>query len=392
MKSTAAADQWIGGGGGRIANRETLALASPYAEPTGALETRIAQIFAETFEIDRVGANDDFFDLGGDSLLAETLGMAISHRTAREFEVSWLLDYGTPRKVAELLANGRAAALVSADRPPIFAVHGRFGFMLPASTFFDGLAPDQKFRMFELPGIRGDAPAFRRIEDIAAHYVEQLDREYPEGPVFLAAFCTGVLIATEMAAQLDRIGRPVRRLVLIDPSVPNGIVRNYRQRAGFSEKRRPGTAGTGTWLRRQFVHAGYLLLLGRWTDGSRDADFADERLRYLREQQIRLQLRIRRMRGRHKAFSANRLSNAAQAMLSAAYRHHRPRPYAGPVSILCSAERRHHFEDETHIWAEFLPHRQVQTVVDSHLEVLKGNSQEAARAMQAIFDAARAEL
>jgi hypothetical protein len=57
--------------------RESLNLQTPYEPPAGNLEGLIARIFAEVFELDQIGAADEFFDVGGDSLLGEVLSEQI---------------------------------------------------------------------------------------------------------------------------------------------------------------------------------------------------------------------------------------------------------------------------------------------------------------------------
>lgn len=62
--------------------RDGLRLPTPYEAPIGKSETAIAEIFAEIFSVGRVGANDDFFDLGGDSLLAESSASSLRNAAA----------------------------------------------------------------------------------------------------------------------------------------------------------------------------------------------------------------------------------------------------------------------------------------------------------------------
>jgi thioesterase domain-containing protein len=211
-----------GSNAGSVA-RESLRLPTPYAAPVGEVETVIAGAFAEIFSVGCVGADDDFFDLGGDSVLAEPLSLLIADRCGRDFQLSSLMEYGTPRKIAALLArNGRHAAepAPSAARwPPIFVVHGRNGFTLLKPDFRGAFAQDQRLHVFELPGIRG-GHSHDAIEDIAAVYVGEIMETYPEGPVLLAGFCMGGLIAFEIASQLAAKGRPIRQLVLLDPALP----------------------------------------------------------------------------------------------------------------------------------------------------------------------------
>jgi hypothetical protein len=93
-----------------LVTRESLALPQAYVAPEGNLETLIAMIFATNFALDRVGADDDFFDLGGDSLLAEAVAVAISERIHGKFETSQLLEHGTPRAIAAVLKTSEPEA------------------------------------------------------------------------------------------------------------------------------------------------------------------------------------------------------------------------------------------------------------------------------------------
>jgi acyl carrier protein len=86
-----------------LVRRASLALSTPYVAPVGELELQIAGIFAEVFTLDHIGANDDFYDLGGDSLLAEVLSLAISERTGHRLEMHSLFKHSSPRQVAAFL-------------------------------------------------------------------------------------------------------------------------------------------------------------------------------------------------------------------------------------------------------------------------------------------------
>jgi acyl carrier protein/alpha-beta hydrolase superfamily lysophospholipase len=338
--------------------RASLGLPTPYVAPEGKLETELARIFADVFGLDQVGANDDFFDIGGDSLVAETVSMEILKRTGCEFPISSFLEYGSPRSIARALHPAAAAATepergAEQARPPIFVVHGRGGYTLPQPEFFAALAEGQKLRMFELPGIRG-GECYDRIEDIAEVYIGQLTGEYPQGPILLASFCAGGLIALEMAARLAERGRPVVHLVLIDPAV-----------------RKNGTLGFG-------ASPFHLDLVHRFKRGFQSLLPRAWRLRYYDLKWSK------RLAGNYPGL---RLSPQAQAKLMAAFRNHRPKPYTGSVTILASSRRVARVRDGLHT-AHIMPNRTIRVVVDTHREVT--SEPEAARAMQEAFDAALA--
>jgi thioesterase domain-containing protein/acyl carrier protein len=337
--------------------RAGLGLPTPYETPQGELESVVAKIFADAFGIDQVGAIDDFFDIGGDSIVAETISMEILQRTGSEFPMSSLLDYSSPRMIAAALAkpaNGKDAPEDTKGRPPIFVVHGRRGYTMPTLQFLQGLAEGQKFRMFELPGIRG-GHSYDRIEDIAEAYIGQLTAEYPEGPVLLASFCGGGLIALEMAARLAAKGRPVKHLVLIDPPI-----------------RKNGTLGFA-------ASPLHLDLLHRTKRGLQRLLPRPLRLRYY---DLKWNKAIRATN------SGLGMDPAAQVKLYAAFADFYPPPYSGPVTILASTRRMPRMQDGTHA-AQILPNRTIHLVFAEHKEVT--SNARAAELMQAAFDAALAE-
>jgi thioesterase domain-containing protein len=359
-----------------VITRQSLGLQAPFEAPAGELEELIAGAFAEVFELDRVGAHDEFFDVGGDSLLGEVLSKLISERTGRDFQISDLIEHGSPRRIARLLsAKSSQPAARQAKRTPIFLVHGRKGFILPKPEFRQAFAEGQELYVFELPGIRGGR-SYDRIEDVAAVYVAQLVERYPQGPILLASFCVGALIAIEMACQLAEIGRPVGQLVLLDPGLPKNRPQNIKReiknkaRLAHGETYRPSKTRLGAQL---LLHR--LRTFGRWMT-RKNADFSEDLLRF------RNRLLSQEQRGRSKLPGQPQAIDA-RAKLHAALRHYQPRIFDGPVTILCSPER-----DPNYPWNGLLPRRRVQQVFEKH-EV---SSAAAARFLQSTFDAALAEL
>jgi thioesterase domain-containing protein len=345
-------------------SRNSLRLPLPYAAPESETETLVANLFAEVFKLDRVGVNDDFFDLGGDSLIAEIFSMRIRESTGQEIKVSALVDHGSPRQIAALLrprsgGNGSAADAAMPVRPPIFIVHGRQGLTFPKPEFFRSLTEGQKLHIFELPGLHG-GHCFDRIEDIAAVYVAQLVGVHPKGPVLLAAFCAGGMIALEMAAQLAAIDRPIQHLVLLDPPIRGGSLGvgrlEDRDRWTLFERVKSRLEmAFPAFLMRPFLEARYRRFLVRTSVG--DPKWAG-------------------------------LPHAARARakLFMAFVYCRPRRYEGPVTILSSRspKKTRAFHVGVNL-QKLLPQVRIVPVVNSHRLITGG---EAARAMQDVFDVA----
>jgi thioesterase domain-containing protein/acyl carrier protein len=322
----------------------------------------VTEIFAEVFGLDSVDANDDFFDLGGDSLIAEMFAMRLRERTGYDFSLSSLFEHGSPRAIAELLlippGESVAWSLAEDDRPPIFLIHGRSGISFPRTDFLPSLAEDQKLHMFELPGLRGGR-CYDYVEDIAAVYVAQLLDKYPRGPILLAAFCAGGLIALEMAAQLAGKGRPIHHLVLLDPPM-----------------RSLGRAGAHLqWpLPRKWIRT----LL----EGLLPVPLV-RRLRELRYRRLLARRMLEDPLNRAK-WAELPFATIPRAKLSAACSVYWPKPYRGPVTVLSSEEPTTAYRAESNL-AKLLPQSRVEFIAKAHSDIANPG---VGRAMQTAFDAA----
>ena len=69
-----------------------------HAAPSNELEALAATTFTEVFNLDKVGIDDEFFELGGDSLLAEVSSLALSERTSVPLQPSAFVELASPRE------------------------------------------------------------------------------------------------------------------------------------------------------------------------------------------------------------------------------------------------------------------------------------------------------
>ena len=345
--------------------RSGLGLPQAYEAPAaGSAEAALATAFAQSLRIDQVGADDCFFDLGGDSMSAVELQLIVNAELGVSFPVSLLADSSTPRQLAAALARGTPGTTPqpgpAGTRPPIFAVHGKQGFMLPLKEFFAALQPDQKFIMFELPGLRTEGERLRRIEEIAQAYCDELVQQYPQGPIHLAGFCIGCLIAIEMAVRLSKAGRPVTRLVLVEPNLAQALGDLYRS--------------------------------GQWDDAQAAARHQDEGLRTRYEQAYRFQLMGRKERGRDplaKRHPGHEFSIDARAKLMAAYMVYKPAPVPVEAHVVMSKGRNRMLKVDTAnpiYWDRIIPQRKVYMCGQNHDELLHQASGDTAALIQRIFD------
>ena len=199
--------------------------AGPEDAPRTDTERRLAAIWARAFGRDQIGRHDDFFDLGGSSLLAARIAAQVEEAFGARFPITTLFHAPTVALLADRLDGGLTwSSLVplqpDGDRPPLFCVHGSGGHVLRLRTLAKHLAPDQPFYGLESRSMGGDRPPATSVEEMAADYLPEVRRLQPQGPYYLGGYSFGGSVALEMAKRLQAEGETVALLVLLDCHTP----------------------------------------------------------------------------------------------------------------------------------------------------------------------------
>ncbi len=204
-----------------------------YVPPRTPLETRLASIWTELLQVDKVGVQDNFFFLGGDSFAATLLMIRLSQEVGAEVSFLRFLEAPTVATLASEIsahehlrpADGRSMRVVpiqpNGRRPPLFCLAGHGGSLAIFCNFARYLHPDQPIFGFPPPRLDGERVSYR-LEELAAQYLEAMRACQPQGPYHLAGVCHGGFIAFEMARQLHSLGVPVGLLVMLDCFNPRG--------------------------------------------------------------------------------------------------------------------------------------------------------------------------
>jgi len=181
-------------------------------------EVRLAALWCRVLELPAVCRDDDFFALGGHSLLIARLLRLAEVEYGQRVPMAALFRAPRLADMAVLLASGRALdapALVPiqplGSQVPLFWLDGG-STMLPLAR---ELGEDQPFFGLSVDGLLealGRCPP--RLEDIAALVVEELVRLRPQGPFRLGGWCSSGIVAYAVAAQLQARGRAVDLLIM----------------------------------------------------------------------------------------------------------------------------------------------------------------------------------
>ncbi|MFE1748578.1 amino acid adenylation domain-containing protein [Coleofasciculus sp. H7-2] len=209
-------------------NSTSLAIDKTYIEPRNLTESTLAKIWSEVLNIERVSIHDNFFDLGGNSLLSITLMEQIHKQFERELPLSTLFLNPTIEGLANTLSpeidspswSPLVAIQPKGSNPPFFCVHPIFGVVFPYYEFAYHLGTEQPFYGLQPLGMDGEQSPLTRIEDMAAYYIDALRVVQPNGPYFLGGWSFGGLVAFEMAQQLQKAGHKVALLAVLDTSAP----------------------------------------------------------------------------------------------------------------------------------------------------------------------------
>jgi thioesterase domain-containing protein len=193
-----------------------------YIAPRNELELMLVGIWEDLLGIRPIGVLDDFFALGGHSMLAIRLVTRIRARLGCDLSPVDLFQAPTVERLAAFLrrqAPAERGVLVgiqpAGPQRPLFCVHPAGGDVLCFAALAHGLGPDQPF--YALQSID---PELNRIEEMAACYLDAVRKVQPEGPYLLAGWSLGGLIAFEMARALRAEGQEVDLLALFDVSAP----------------------------------------------------------------------------------------------------------------------------------------------------------------------------
>ncbi len=219
---------------GKVLRRELsqlfgTSLAMPPSSPWGSpLEIEIAAIWQRLLQRADIARDDEFFEIGGDSLLATQMLLEVEHLTGRILPDGILFETATIRQLAESVVQSDLAEddslLIELQRgngrPPFIFVDGDFwGGGYYTRKLARLLGPEQPFYSLRSHGL-GDAP-IPTIERMAQNYLSLVTEARPHGPYLLGGHCNGALIALEMARQLEAAGERVELVVMIEPLTLN---------------------------------------------------------------------------------------------------------------------------------------------------------------------------
>jgi amino acid adenylation domain-containing protein len=192
--------------------------------PRTAMEKLVVAVWQQCLGVEQVGIFDDFFHLGGHSLVAVRVMARLAEKTGRRLPLATLFEHPTVEKLA--LALEPDSQLVTWDllvpikpngtKTPLYIVHGAGMNVLIYKAMSQQMDADQPVYGLQAKGLNGTDEPSESVEAMAADYVAAIVAANPHGPYALAGYSFGGIIAFEMARQLLAAGREVKFVGLFD--------------------------------------------------------------------------------------------------------------------------------------------------------------------------------
>ncbi|GAA0398356.1 amino acid adenylation domain-containing protein [Streptomyces luteireticuli] len=198
-----------------------------FVPPRTPTEQALAGLWGTALKYEPVSKEDNFFESGGNSLLAVTLVHRVNRHFGTALPVQILFETPTLEQLARRIDGGSAgdsSRLVRlharGDASPVFCWPGLGGYPMNLQLLGSRVDIGRPFYGIQAHGLNAGEDPYPTIRDMAAADLEEIRRIQPEGPYTLWGYSFGARVAFEAAWQLEQAGERVENLFLICPGNP----------------------------------------------------------------------------------------------------------------------------------------------------------------------------
>ncbi|WP_438473118.1 non-ribosomal peptide synthase/polyketide synthase [Rhodococcus erythropolis] len=204
-----------------------------FRAPSTEAELLVASVFSEILGVEEIGADDSFFELGGNSLVAARVAARLSAAVSVEVPLRLIFATSTVSELAERIALGIRVGFdaktddalrtllplrTTGSDVPLFCVHPLVGLAWPFAPL--AAVVDRSIPLYGLqsPVLTDEAFQGRSLDDYADRYVDEITRVQQSGPYRILGWSLGAIIAQAVAAKMEERGEIVEALILLDGS------------------------------------------------------------------------------------------------------------------------------------------------------------------------------
>lgn len=196
-----------------------------YTAPRNIKEFKLSKIWSDILKQPFIGIDDNFFKIGGNSILAIRLIATVRKVFLTNFAINNIYQSPSIREmvnsledqVTNLHTDLLSPIQVTGTKTPIFLIHSAIGLSFPYNLLSKYLI-DQPLYGINHPAYSDSPLDLESIEEMANHYIESIKLIQNTGPYYLGGWSFGGLVALEMAHQLQLQGQEVKLVFLFDTS------------------------------------------------------------------------------------------------------------------------------------------------------------------------------
>ncbi len=196
----------------------------------------LTAIWEEFLGVEQINKSDNFFDLGGNSLVAVQLFDELNQKMGIRLPLSTLFKAPTIEQIAELIKPeveevkvvqpgiNHSSVLVKIhsenNERPFYCIHGHFGNVLFLNELAKLVGKNRPFYGVQSVGLSGEEDPLTSIEAMAERIIQEMKEVQPVGPYSFGGYCYGALVSREIAKKLDEMGEAYDPVVMMDPQPP----------------------------------------------------------------------------------------------------------------------------------------------------------------------------
>jgi acetoacetyl-CoA synthetase len=202
----------------------------------------LTPIWEQVLQRSPIRPDDNFFDLGGDSLLAVELFSEVARVCGRQLAPVTIYCAPTIGSLSAVLDEPAAPRFppllllkTGTEAPPIFLEHGLGGTAMDFYQLVKHLRTQRPVYGMQARGADGVEEPFDRIEDLAQYHIDAIQKVQPNGPYFLIGYSLGGLVVLEMAQRLTEAGEKIALLAMLE-SYPHARFLSTIERARLATR------------------------------------------------------------------------------------------------------------------------------------------------------------
>jgi acetoacetyl-CoA synthetase len=334
--------------------------------PTSATIEMLVTLWQQVLQQESVGAEENFFDLGGDPAAAARLFREIARISGREFPPVTIFQAPTINSLAAFLQESRAPQFPplvelkpGTKWPPAYIKHGMGGSVLEIFPVARAIESPHPIFGMQTGGFDGYEEPLATVEDLARRHLDAIRREQPRGPYALIGYSFGGLVMMEIAQLLQESGERVAMLAMLE-TYPHRNFLPLRMRLG----------SYGSVFRYHAANAGRLPMR--------------QKLDYFTSRAARTTHASRDEKGLANETPQNGLLGApgreqVKHNETLALERYRPRYYEGKINFVKSARNNHLFpEDARGVWKDLAREFEIDIVSGDHFGIVTTHRRELA--------------